>query len=143
MMTHSKAILNVIAERQRQTTGEGYHAAHDDEHTDRSLAAAGACYAVMGSLASGERSYIGLYGPFGLWPRSWDIKHFKPKDPRRDLVRAAALIVAEIERLDRLDQNATSRMLCHSCGESTTVPRSEDRERRKCSKCGYDLEKVI
>ena len=33
------------------------------------------------------------------WP--WSLDWWKPKDPRRDLVRAGALIVAEIERLDR------------------------------------------
>ena len=31
------------------------------------------------------------------WSKDW----WKPKDKRRDLIRAAALIVAEIERLDR------------------------------------------
>jgi hypothetical protein len=34
-----------------------------------------------------------------LWP--WHDDWWKPKDRRRDLIRAAALIVAEIERLDR------------------------------------------
>ncbi|MEB3421767.1 hypothetical protein VK682_24660 [Salipiger manganoxidans] len=34
-----------------------------------------------------------------LWP--WDRKWWKPTTPRRDLVKAGALIVAEIERLDR------------------------------------------
>jgi len=33
------------------------------------------------------------------WP--WDPKWWKPKDRRRDLVRAAALIIAEIDRHDR------------------------------------------
>lgn len=33
------------------------------------------------------------------WPAS---SPFKPSDPRRDLIKAAALIVAEIERLDRM-----------------------------------------
>lgn len=35
------------------------------------------------------------------WPRSWSRAWWKPKNPRRDLVRAAALLIAEIERLDR------------------------------------------
>lgn len=35
--------------------------------------------------------------PFWPWQRKW----WKPKDPRRDLVRAGALIIAEIERIDR------------------------------------------
>ena len=34
-----------------------------------------------------------------LWP--WAASWWKPKNRRRDLVRAAALIVAEIERIDR------------------------------------------
>lgn len=33
------------------------------------------------------------------WP--WGAEWWKPKEPRRDLVRAGALIIAEIERLDR------------------------------------------
>ena len=32
---------------------------------------------------------------------TWDSEWWKPKDRRRDLIRAGALIVAEIERLDR------------------------------------------
>ena len=34
-----------------------------------------------------------------LWP--WAAEWWKPKDCRRNLVRAGALILAEIERLDR------------------------------------------
>jgi hypothetical protein len=32
------------------------------------------------------------------WPQDWE---FKPDTPRRMLVKAAALLLAEIERLDR------------------------------------------
>lgn len=39
------------------------------------------------------------------WP--WDAKWWKPKNTRRDLVRAGALIVAELERMDR-ESKATS-----------------------------------
>lgn len=35
------------------------------------------------------------------WPTTWAEDWWKPKNPRRDLVRAAALLIAEIERLDR------------------------------------------
>jgi hypothetical protein len=41
-----------------------------------------------------------------FWP--WSLHWWKPKSPRRDLIRAAALIVAEIERLDRADSRAAS-----------------------------------
>jgi hypothetical protein len=46
-----------------------------------------------------------VYGKFSdvrsQWPGGWDWSWFKPTTPRRDLVKAGALIVAEIERLDR------------------------------------------
>ncbi|WCA57802.1 hypothetical protein G6M16_008860 [Agrobacterium tumefaciens] len=81
----SKAVEDVLAERKRQV---GWTPEHDDKHTDGALAKAATCYASVYRLAA---SY---------WP--WDIKWWKPKDRRRDLIRAAALLIAEIERLDRL-----------------------------------------
>jgi len=80
------AALDVLEERARQVSVEGWDPDHDDEvHDDGELARAAACYAL------GEAG--------DLWP--WDIRWWKPKDRRRDLVRAGALIVAEIECLDR------------------------------------------
>lgn len=38
-----------------------------------------------------------------LWPHSWASCWFKPTNRRRDLVKAAALLIAEIDRLDRAD----------------------------------------
>lgn len=86
----SDAIVDVINERNRQVVVEGWTAKHDDTHTAGELALAGAVYAVGPALL-----------PF--WP--WDLDWWKPKDRRTDLVRAAALIVAEIERLDRLEED--------------------------------------
>jgi len=34
-----------------------------------------------------------------VWPPEWD---FKPNEPRRMLIKAGAMILAEIERIDRL-----------------------------------------
>ena len=82
-------IDEIAAERKRQIEVEGWTVEHDDKHSDGSLAMAATCYATVYPLA-------GSY-----WP--WDIKWWKPKDRRRDLIRAGALIVAEIERLDRLE----------------------------------------
>jgi hypothetical protein len=89
------AARDVIEERTRQLSKEGYTISHDDTHRDGSLAQAAACYAAHagGMPAAG-------YGYDPYWP--FDAEWWKPKDPRRDLVRAAALILAEIERLDRL-----------------------------------------
>jgi len=106
----NKAIDDVVAERNRQVSDEGWTVQHDDKHTDGSLAAAAACYAMHSALEEGIRSgriarYCQETKPFDhfvpdYWP--WNKNWWKPKGARRNLVRAAALIVAEIERLDRI-----------------------------------------
>jgi hypothetical protein len=85
------AIQDVIAERERQMAIEGWTPEHDDKHNYGEMAEAAACY-LMGAGRSYPR-------PPQQWP--WLSKWWKPKDRRRDLVRAAALVIAEIERLDR------------------------------------------
>lgn len=88
------ALQDVADERSRQVSAEAYDRAHDDEHKAGELAQAAACYAAH----AGGMPEAG-YGYAPYWP--FDDESWKPKDPRRDLIRAAALIVAEIERLDR------------------------------------------
>ncbi len=83
----SNAATDVLAERQRQINAEGWTPEHDDAHTNRELAKAATCYASQYPLAA---SY---------WP--WDLGWWKPADHRRNMVKAGALILAEIERLDR------------------------------------------
>ena len=105
-MKESRDALAAIAEeRRRQIEVEGWDAAHDDAHSDGQLADAAACYAAT-VRAFCEAVFVGrAYQPMvtyrDLWP--WADEWWKPKDRRRDLVRAGALIVAEIERLDRLE----------------------------------------
>lgn len=103
----TKAASDIHDERARQKSKEGWTVEHDDEHTDGSLADAAACYALTGlaMVARFQRNADGgqLIGHCpSLWPCSWHPKWWKPKDRRRNLVRAGALIIAEIERLDRL-----------------------------------------
>lgn len=81
---------DVLSERRRQVEAEGWTPEHDDQHTDGGMADAAALYASLR-----VRHITG----FATWP--WDAKWWKPKDRRSDLVRAGALILAEIERLDR------------------------------------------
>ncbi|MFP3428780.1 hypothetical protein SB781_03420 [Paraburkholderia sp. SIMBA_061] len=88
------AARDVIIERQRQMSVEGWTPEHDDEHEIGELARAAACYAAN---ATGFR----LQSRVNIWP--WDKAWWKPTTPRRDLVKAAALILAEIERIDRKD----------------------------------------
>lgn len=90
----SKATEDVLAERQRQIMVEGWTLEHDDEHGSGELAEAGACYAIFADQQ-------GFSTP-AHWP--WDASWWKQAGRRRDLVKAAALIIAEIERLDRLGQ---------------------------------------
>lgn len=93
-----KVIQEIAAERARQMGAEGWDIKHDDEHDRGELAYAAACYAfVAGDQGRGEPSE--WRAPLVYWP--WDQSWWKPKDARRNLIRAAALIVAEIERLDR------------------------------------------
>lgn len=94
----SQAARDVLAERQRQVEQEGWTPEHDDEHDEGELGMAAACYAMEGA------SNLTLSGDEGeppeFWP--WDGEWWKPSpEPRRNLVKAAALILAEIERLDR------------------------------------------
>lgn len=91
----SQAELDVIAERQRQMSAEGWTPEHDDEYLSGVLALAANCYCLASQFPnSSERDSTP-----SLWP--FDEKWWKPTTPRRDLVKAAALILAEIERLDR------------------------------------------
>lgn len=90
----TKAASDVLAERQRQIEAEGWTPEHDDAHGAGSMAFAAAAYAVHAH--AGPRLSSPLWAWTG-WSRDW----WKPKGARRDLVRAAALLLAEIERLDR------------------------------------------
>lgn len=98
-----KIVAEILSERMRQIDKEGYTQEHDDSgHGERDLASAGACYAYYASLFNKPRCLAVLNCLDELWP--WDLKDFKPTNPRRNLVKAAALILAELERLDRKAQ---------------------------------------
>jgi len=109
----SKAMIDVFNERIRQHQEEHFDPAHDDQHVKGEMLTAAICYitpAVVTAqlLASGmppelEGKTDGIARP-SMWPWSWE--WWKPKDRRRNLIRAAALIVAEVERLDRVAAKA-------------------------------------
>jgi hypothetical protein len=93
----SDALRDVAAERRRQIEAEGWTPAHDDEHGNGEMARAAATYALYDLGVPGVEYVSSLDDE--IWP--WSPKWLKPKDHRRNLVRAAALLLAEIERLDR------------------------------------------
>lgn len=103
----SLSFRDVLAERVRQITEECHTEERDDEYAEAELAQAGAFYAMP------WQTRIWLIGKgITLWPFS--SSSYKPaEDPRRDLVKAAALIIAEIDRLDRA---ATKALTAHSPG---------------------------
>lgn len=101
------AARDVLFEWARQIDGEGFVEEHDDGHATGDLARAAAAYAYFGSLDEATRTSDrpGSFIRFlvnELWPASWT-NWWKPKSRRADLVRGAALLIAEIERLDRVE----------------------------------------
>ncbi|EXH14071.1 hypothetical protein J668_3669 [Acinetobacter baumannii 1276470-86] len=102
----SQAVKDVLNERERQIIKEGYLPEFDNLYEGNELPRAASCYVdhavsrgwVYSSKDFGPEVYMDEdaagWGPFAdtFW---------KPKSPRQDLVRAAALLIAEIERLDR------------------------------------------
>ncbi|EOY4005390.1 hypothetical protein ACP5IR_001182 [Pseudomonas aeruginosa] len=84
-----QAWLDVQAERRRQIEAKGWTPEHDDLYCSAELPRSAAAYIRNG--ANDEAPAI--------WPFS--AKWWKPRDARANYVRAAALILAEIERLDR------------------------------------------
>lgn len=87
----NKAVNDVLAERQRQIDVKGWTPEHDDTYVRGELAAAAICYI--------EPSEADIY-----WPADWHDGSFRPSNEHRNLVKATALLLAELERLDRLSQ---------------------------------------
>lgn len=92
------AIEEIYRERRRQVDSKGWTPEHDDGHDAGEIARAAAAYALPPATGLGD-NWLNQYA-LDIWPFHPD--GFRHKDRRRDLIRAGALIVAEIERLDRL-----------------------------------------
>lgn len=92
----SDGVNLIAAERRRQVEDEGRTAEVDDRYRNGELKDAAIAYAMASDDRAGE-------GAGDFWP--WDVSSWKPspEDPIRDLVKAGALIAAEIDRRRRLD----------------------------------------
>lgn len=87
----------IAAERRRQVTTEGWSPEHDDSHDKGQLAISAARYALEDVGVFPHRAPAARYYALKqLW--AWESCWWKPKDPIRNLVRAGALIAAEIDR---------------------------------------------
>lgn len=87
----SPAAADVLAERRRQVTVKRWTPEHDDTYIGCELAAAAI-------------SYIEPMEAENYWPADWHDDSFRPSGYRRNLVKATALLLAELERVDRLTQ---------------------------------------
>lgn len=96
-----KTGIELIAEeRQRQISIEGWTSEHDDQHYHRELNKAAQCYCEAGVEAAAF-GFVSSFTGRDRWP--WEREWWKPsEDPVRNLVKAGALIAAEIDRLHRL-----------------------------------------
>lgn len=100
--TWSTAARDLLAERRRQVREEGYTLERDNQYTEGQLAQAASAYAFWadprGARQDDHIDYLNSTLK-GLWP--WAKEYWKPTTQRLMLIKAGALILAEIERLDR------------------------------------------
>lgn len=104
-----KTGIELIAEeRARQISQEGWTTEHDDQYKHGELAAAGAVYAdasisLMHGVAPAElKEQILHFGCETPWP--WDPAWLKLDTSMRALVKAGALIAAQIDQLQRAER---------------------------------------
>ena len=95
-MSANRVIQEIEDERNCQIKEEGFDAEHDDSYR-------------AGDLGMGAAAYIMSACTNEPFPEGWMWQLssvYKPTGARRDLIKAAAMIVAEIERLDRASAKA-------------------------------------
>ncbi|EBX1770105.1 hypothetical protein DQ937_23885 [Salmonella enterica subsp. enterica serovar Poona] len=96
----SAALADVIAERQRQITGEGFTPEQDDKYDREELVSAAISYIRLATIWKDKDpdSYRKSSAPMS-WP--WSPEWWKPTNPRRDMIKGIALLIAELDRRDR------------------------------------------
>lgn len=96
-----RAVQDIAAERVRQMLAEGWTYDHDDGLVNEEIAAMATYYAMPPGARQWPAAVTGYGDTFGeaIVPCGWEAKD--DDNRRRELVKAGALICAEIERLDR------------------------------------------
>lgn len=112
-MTRDEATELIALERKRQLEVLGWTAEHDNQYRRGQLLLAAICYFFIGTF-KGNVVALNEFGVPYLWP--WQNSWWKPKDEVRNLVRAGALAMAEIDRISRIT-------VCQP-NVSTELPRS-------------------
>ena len=94
----TEASIALREERRRQLFTEGYTDEHDDGHDAGDLPQAAACYCLV-AAGGDEENTLARHNPL-TWNSSW----FKNQGPKRNLVKAGALILAALERQIRQER---------------------------------------
>lgn len=103
-MTIQEQAAQLVADERKRQVGKGFGAAHDDQWRLGQLASAAEAYvhaAVVQAAPQYINDTVGLpqLGLPACWPCAWDEYWFQPEDDRlRTLIKAGALLMAEIER---------------------------------------------
>lgn len=88
-------------ERRFQIVGLGYTPQHDDQHVNGELARAANCYVSVARLAAKGRDVTAIEPP-SAWPLGFT---WRPAaSAKENLIKAAALLAAEFDRLERIEQ---------------------------------------
>lgn len=103
VMRTKKAIDSFTRERARQVVNHGFKTVGDDAYVDSQLADAASCYALGADYdRAGKPSALWRWAfPLSWWKPSPDNE---PQNRKRDIEKAGALLIAEWERLDRLQE---------------------------------------
>lgn len=114
--TFLEAVNLLVRERRRQIHSEGFKPERDDAYTADELARAAAVYAMP------DEVYQVVYVATGqLWP--WSSYWLKRRDRRSDLIKAGALIIAELERIMRAEQGGALPVVHHPAVGDANEPR--------------------
>jgi len=101
----SKAIIKAMEERLRQVSEEGFTAERDDQYNSGEMATAAGCYALITGYPGERYGALGQGTPLSapsLWP--WSSRWWKPSaDPKRNIIKAMALLAAEYDRIERAE----------------------------------------
>lgn len=98
------SVYDEIREERAHQVELGYDAEHDDQHCQGQLCAAAAVYAdAASSLECGIESTDVMHNLEYRWPFDDGFRVFSSS--RTYMLKAAAMLVAEIERYDRMAEN--------------------------------------
>lgn len=119
---NSPALADIIRERIEQVEVHGFDFHHDDMHDECELARGAIAYVSAGVMAEIEENPVAAIDTgLSVWP--WpDL--FKPADYRSCLIKAAAMLWAEADRVHRAEQLIGAVRAC------------KPDDGRKCRRCG-------